>query len=190
MASPASNAAMPFFVRTLLICLTATIVGARASAASLAPTSGALQVGAGDRTRTATIIVGWSLPWQAVHESGELSLSLEASFGRWWINEDGRARSPWVSQVGLTPVVRWSFGAGGRPWFSELGIGVNVLTPVFHDKDRDFSTAFNFGDHVAVGRRLGTGSEVAVRLQHFSNGGIRQPNPGINFVQLRWTRRF
>jgi hypothetical protein len=27
--------------------------------------------------------------------------------------------------------------------------------------------------------------DVAARLQHFSNAGINNPNPGINFFQLR-----
>jgi lipid A 3-O-deacylase len=27
--------------------------------------------------------------------------------------------------------------------------------------------------------------DVGLRLQHLSNGGIRKPNPGIDFVQLR-----
>jgi hypothetical protein len=28
---------------------------------------------------------------------------------------------------------------------------------------------------------------ASLRLQHFSNAGIREPNPGINFAQLRLT---
>lgn len=31
---------------------------------------------------------------------------------------------------------------------------------------------------------------AALRLQHFSNASIRHPNPGENFVQLRYARRF
>jgi hypothetical protein len=32
--------------------------------------------------------------------------------------------------------------------------------------------------------------EIALRVQHYSNGGIKQPNPGINFLQLRYAHRF
>lgn len=51
-----------------------------------------------------------------------------------------------------------------------------------------FSTTFNFGEHLAVGRQLGATRhhEVALRVQHFSNAGIRQPNPGENLVQVRY----
>ncbi len=73
-------------------------------------------------------------------------------------------------------------GGDGCPWLTELGIGAGVLTPAFSDNDRRFSIKFNFGDHLAVGRRVGRGDEPALRVQHFSNGGIRQPNPGFNFM--------
>ena len=32
--------------------------------------------------------------------------------------------------------------------------------------------------------------EVSLRLQHFSNAGIKHPNPGETFVRLRYVRRF
>ena len=98
----------------------------------------------------------------------------------------------WVTQLGLTPVLRYRFDGGDSPWFAEAGIGVNVLAPVYRDGDRQFSTAFNFGDHLALGRSFGAGGrqELSLRLQHFSNAGIKHPNPGINFVQLRYSVAF
>ena len=69
--------------------------------------------------------------------------------------------------------------------------GVNVLAPLYRSRDKRFSTAFNFGDHVGIGVQLGDdhGQELSLRLQHFSNAGIKDPNPGENFVQLRYTAR-
>ncbi|RYG65377.1 acyloxyacyl hydrolase, partial [bacterium] len=29
-------------------------------------------------------------------------------------------------------------------------------------------------------------SEIALRIEHFSNASIQKPNPGQNFVQLRY----
>ena len=100
--------------------------------------------------------------------------------------------SPWVTQLGMTPVLRYRWGEDRRRWFAELGVGINVLTPIFNDEDRRFSTAFNFGDHLALGRSFGDDAreEIALRVQHYSNGGIKQPNPGINFVQVRYSHRF
>ena len=151
-----------------------------------------LQFGAGDHTRTATVGFSWDLPWRKRWANGELSACMDTSLGRWWIKQDGAAGAPWVTQVGLTPVLRYRWLKKWPGWFAEVGIGANVLTPVFNDNNRRFSTAFNFGDHLALGRGFGEGmrEELAVRVQHYSNGGIKQPNPGINFVQLRYSHRF
>ncbi len=48
------------------------------------------------------------------------------------------------------------------------------------------------GDHLAAGWQFGPrrDHELTLRIQHFSNAGIRHPNPGENFVQLRYARRF
>jgi hypothetical protein len=44
---------------------------------------------------------------------------------------------------------------------------------------------------LALGRSFGSGDrhEIALRAKHFSNGGVREPNPGLNFVQLRYSFR-
>jgi len=57
---------------------------------------------------------------------------------------------------------------------------------------RRFSTAFNFGEHLALERTFGEDwrMEIALRLQYCSNGGIKQPNSGINFLQMRYSHRF
>jgi hypothetical protein len=151
-----------------------------------------LQVGDGERTRTATLGLSWNLPWRTRASSGVLSAYLDASFGRWWIDDQGTEHGPWVTQIGLTPVLRYQWGGEQARWFVELGIGINALIPVIDDDDRRFSTAFNFGDHVAFGRAFGEqgSEEIALRVQHYSNGGIKQPNPGINFLQLRYSHRF
>ena len=164
----------------------------RSSTSALRPSAVFVQIGDGSRTRTVTAGLAWDLPWGWRLAKGELSAYLDASVGRWWVNEDGMVHSPWVTQLGLTPVLRCRWGEERRWWFAELGVGIDVLTPIFNDEDRRFSTAFNFGDHLALGRTFGDDAreEIALRVQPYSNGGIKQPNPGINFVQMRYTRRF
>jgi hypothetical protein len=70
--------------------------------------------------------------------------------------------------------------------------GAALLVPIFRTTDKQFSTAFNFGDHIAVGMQFGEGGlhEVSLRLQHFSSACIKEPNPGENFVQLRYGMRY
>jgi len=178
------------FAASLAAALSFTSCHALATPGALRPDALFVQVGDGDHTRTATIGVMWNLPWKLALGGGTLSSYVETSWGRWWIDEQGLTRSPWVSQLGVTPVLRWNLSHEPTPWFTELGIGANVLLPAFHDNGRRFGSAFNFGDHLALGRVLADRDELAFRLQHYSNGGIKHPNPGINFVQLRWVHRF
>ncbi len=77
-------------------------------------------------------------------------------------------------------------------WFLEGGIGASITTNVYETDGKRFSTRFNFGDHVAFGVLLGKSMEheVTMRIEHFSNAGIKHPNPGANFFQIRYSRRF
>jgi hypothetical protein len=159
----------------------------------LAPSTVILQAGAAEDTESYSVGATWDVPWQREFAGGVLSAYFEGSVGRWLGEDDGNGRSSaWVTQLGVTPVFRFYPDALRRTWFLEAGIGVNVVTPIYRSEDKSFSTAFNFGDHLAVGWRFGhAGSqEVALRVQHFSNAGIKHPNPGENFLQLRYSRRF
>ena len=92
-----------------------------------------------------------------------------------------------IYDVGLTPVFRLEGTAPGSAYF-EAAIGFHLLSDLQIDHDRPFSTRFQFGDHIGVGRRFGPREryDLSLRLQHLSNGGIRRPNPGIDFLQLRF----
>lgn len=180
---------------TLLLC-TCLLMGAAPAAAAQAglfmPSAAFVQGGIAETASTLVAGANWDWDWQHPTGWGTWSGYWEASFGRWSTERlDGSTSHDWVTQIGITPVLRLS-PSGGEGWFVEGGIGANLLLPVFRAKDKRFSTVFNFGDHLAVGRRFGERGdhEVALRVQHFSNGGIKKPNPGEDFLQLRYTRRF
>lgn len=151
-----------------------------------------LQAGVASDTNMMVAGVTWDWPWHRDFSVGRVSGYWEMSFGRWDTNHPERDGSAWVTQFGVTPVLRLYPGAWGGGWFVEGGIGFNLLLPVYRSRDKRFSTSFNFGDHLAVGRRFGQHAEheLSLRLQHFSNAGIKRPNPGEDFVQLRYSRRF
>jgi hypothetical protein len=106
----------------------------------------------------------WNLYWDAALGS--------------WHSDTGT-----VHDFGLTPVFRHSIAPRGA--YFEAGIGGHVLSDSHVSSDLGFSTRFQFGDHLGIGYRLGR-YDLAVRFQHLSNGGMRNPNPGINFLQLRF----
>ena len=152
-----------------------------------------MQAGAVD-THTDAYAVGasWDWHWGRQYRFGLLTGYTEATIGRWHTDQPIPHGSSWFTQVGVTPVLRLFpefSGNGEHRWFTELGVGANYITPLYHTRSKTFSTEFNFGDHVPFGRVMGLRRQasVALRLQHFSNGGIDAPNPGENFAQLRWT---
>ena len=152
------------------------------------PDAGFLQIAESARSRSLSAGLIWDLPWQRDWAGGRLAAYVEASAAHWSIEQvDGSRQQAAVTQIGLTPVLRWQ--ATGSPWFVEGGIGLNLIGPTYRAGRKRFSTAFNFGDHLAFGRQLGARDELALRVQHFSNADIKQPNPGEDFVQLRWSRR-
>lgn len=173
-----------------LIGLTATTAAPAQSLAWLKPDAVFLQQAESARSRSSTAGLSWDLDWRQDWAGGRLSSYVEASLAHWSIErpEGGRDTAA-VTQIGLTPVLRWQ--APASPWFVEGGIGLNLIGPTYRAGRKRFSTAFNFGDHLAVGRQFGEGNrqELALRLQHFSNAGIKKPNPGEDFVQLRWSVR-
>jgi hypothetical protein len=93
--------------------------------------------------------------------------------------------------IGLTPVFRFSRDEASARFFVEAAIGAHLLSETSPYSGREFSTAFQFGDLIGVGWRLGQERmfELALRIEHFSNAGIKHPNQGIEFVQLRLVRR-
>jgi hypothetical protein len=156
-------------------------------AGSWRPSRVLIEAGAGDHGAAAVVGLRWDWAWDHVGRWGRFGGQWEAVAGRWFVVDPGLGDRDGVTRFGLTPVLRFWPGAGH--WFIEGGIGANALTPLYHNRDERFSTTFQFGDHLGVGWSFGAQREheLIVRLQHFSNGGIRNPNPGENFVELQYS---
>lgn len=171
----------------------ALVVCTAAAAQDWRPDRAFLQYGQTEEdTRAFTAGVGWTWPRQRPLWGGSVGGYWEVSLSHWSApGPEGRENAV-VTQFGVKPALRWHGDSGRSPWFVEAGIGVTVMTPVYENRRKRFSTAFNFGDHLAVGARFGPGGEheVALRFEHFSNGGIRHPNPGENFWQMRYVRHW
>jgi hypothetical protein len=156
------------------------------------PDSYFAQVGAAEKATSAyTVGATWNWNWGRQYRFGYVTGYTEATVGRWETDVAG-GDSNWFTQVGITPVLRLFPPIGDNRWFAEVGIGANYISPAYQTDGKRFSTEFNFGDHAAFGRILGDHGQasIALRIQHFSNGGIDAPNPGENFAQLRYSHQF
>ena len=123
------------------------------------------------------------------------------TLGAYWDLQAGRWSGPLkpgephqeVWDLGITPVFRLERAARTAlvPYF-EAAIGFHMLSNLRINADTNFSTHFQYGDHLAAGVLFGPQQhyDLSLRAQHLSNGGIAHPNPGINFIELRAAYRF
>ena len=149
-----------------------------ASPAAFALDSVSVEAGRGDnKTTMARVGLQWQGHRKAFENSSwQISHYIDLAFGG-WNGEHGT-----VYDLGLTPVFRFQ-RASGSPYF-EAAIGFHMISDLEFRGETETSTRFQFGDHVGVGFIRGR-YDWSLRLQHLSNAGIRDPNPGINFLQLR-----
>lgn len=96
------------------------------------------------------------------------------------------------TQIGAALAWRHRFAEGASPWFVEASLGLTLLDRLYITPDRGFSTRYQFVTQFGGGRSFGADGrhELSLRLQHYSNASIKKPNPGENFVQLRYAYRF
>ncbi|GAC1599507.1 MAG: acyloxyacyl hydrolase [Ramlibacter sp.] len=142
------------------------------------------------RTWNGTVGAVWPWAWKRALGSGELGAITEAYVSHWDTPALSGRRG--ITQVGVVPLLRLRSERGSSPWFAEAGIGVSTTDRRFETLEKRFTTNFNFVDILGVGRSFGTSptQEIGVRIQHVSNAGIRSPNPGQNFLLLRYASAF
>jgi hypothetical protein len=158
-----------------------------ASAMDLVPDGVFVEGGLAARgARSGTVGVQWRWDWHGQFGDTAASGITELYLSRW--SAHGPTQRDQVTQVGLLPLVRLRLDRGRSPWFMEGGIGLTLLDHLYVTGSKQFSTRFNFVDVFGMGRTFGEHRrhELSLRIAHISNARIRQPNPGENFVQLRY----
>jgi hypothetical protein len=141
-------------------------------------------------TYSLTAGVAWPSTWRHTGLDGVWTAQTEFFVSHWNAKLDGRRES--FTQVGLSPILRYRFDQGRSAWFAEGGVGLSYLDGIYQRDHKRFSTRFNFHDTIGVGRSFGVDreQEIGLRIVHVSNAGIKEPNPGENFIQLRYARQF
>ncbi len=162
-----------------------------ASGVALAIDGVAVEIGNGDGTDMARIALqsDWRKQWFG-GSNWHLGGYWDFSLGQWQRNDVRAGQNEDITELGVTPVFRLQQN-DRRGLYAEAGIGFHFLSRTSLG-DKRFSTAFQFGDHLGVGYRFGAKGayDLSYRYQHLSNGGIKNPNSGINFNQIRLQYHF
>ncbi|WP_220338398.1 acyloxyacyl hydrolase [Wenzhouxiangella sediminis] len=163
------------------LCLTATAASdADATELMLAPgvTSG------GETTANVSLAFDWNKRWFE-SETGHLSGYWNVAY-TWW--EAGRFGSDEHS-ISVSPVLVYRFNAEGWEPFVELGVGAAYFSD---DRvgDQRLGSRAHFEDRFAVGVQMNERDALRLRIIHYSNASLKEPNEGINSWSLVYSRRF
>jgi lipid A 3-O-deacylase len=166
-----------------LLAFTALLSASQSTAAD----SYSAEFAAGNRTQTIRAGAQWN--WQSTwwNSNGtHIGGYWDADIARWHgtrnQNVPDKVQNLW--EIGLTPVFR--FERDSRlGLYAEAGIGAHLLSANYDNNGRRLSTHFEFGDHIGAGYVFRNRLDLGLRFQHFSNGGMEQPNSGVNFTTIR-----
>jgi len=126
----------------------------------------------------------WDSRWfqsNGSHVGGYWDLSLAQWRGDKYQNVSGQTQN--LTSIGITPVFRWQQD-NKKGVYIEAGIGAHLLSELYNNDGNIFSTKFQFGDHLGVGYVFNNKFDLGLKLQHFSNAGIKEPNPGLNVAVI------
>jgi lipid A 3-O-deacylase len=155
--------------------------------ASHAADSASFEFATGNKTQMARIATQWKWgrQWKrshGVHIGGYWDASLAHWRGRRHQNIEGRSQH--ITSIGITPVFRIQHDTL-KGFYAEAGIGAHYLSGKYDNNGDELSTNFQFGDHIGMGYIFQNNLDLGLKLQHFSNGGIKDPNDGVNFAVVR-----
>lgn len=133
----------------------------------------------------------WDWDFRHAGRKAELTAHTELLVNQWRYDALAGGHDT-LTQLVVLPTLRINFSQGRSPWYVELGIGASWMSRGYATPDKQFSTRWNFYDVLGAGYRFGAQGrhEIGLRYVHVSNAGLRKPNPGEDFVQLRYIHRF
>ena len=163
-----------------------------AQAIDFTPDGYSLQAGGGESSTIAGAGVIWDWNFWRLRPKTELTAHTELMLNGWRADDfSGGSRTYW--QAVLLPTLRMRMGQGSSPWFLEVGIGASYMNHKLESPDKQFGTQWNFYDVLGAGYTFGGAfghHELGLRLVHISNGGVKEPNPGQDFLQVRYVHWF
>lgn len=151
-----------------------------------------LQAGSGNHgaySATVGVVLPWS--WSRSLGSGQVTGAWDLGLGYLSARPEFASRRS-VTALGAGVNLRWRPANGASRWFVEAGTGLVWHSRHYVSDDKYFSTRYNFASHLGVGRNFGPRGRhaLALRVQHISNAGVKNPNPGDNFLLVRYSVAF
>lgn len=128
-----------------------------------------------------------------------LRIGLQKDFqSRWWQSDVGALTGYWDAgytfwqgdkrsdnhSLSFSPVLVYEFNADVFKPYIEAGIGVSLFENT-RIESRRLGSSFQFEDRLGFGVRF-YNQALGVRAMHYSNGGLKSPNDGIEAYSLHY----
>lgn len=179
-------------IRIVLAALGTLLLAPAGRAADRLVDSASFEIGGGSKVQMvrAGVQSDWAKRWFAgdgYHLSGYWDATLAHWRGNAYRNVPGQHQD--ITVVSFTPVFRYQRD-DKQGLYAEAGIGAALFSEVYRNDDKRLSTAFEFGDHIGIGYVLNKRLDLGLKIQHYSNGGIKHPNSGVNWLIAKASYRF
>lgn len=170
------NSLMTYMKKLLIAAACVSCFAANAQATEISGAVGATSQGG----LTARVGLGfdWDKTWMQ-SSTGRLTGYWDLGYTYWEAGDEAGGRH----LVSFAPVFVYEFGRGELKPFVEAGIGVSLFSGTTTG-DQKLGSAFNFEDRIGAGFKIGDSQKVGLRVTHYSNAGIKEPNDGIESYAL------
>ncbi|MFT4809650.1 MAG: lipid A 3-O-deacylase [Paraglaciecola sp.] len=122
---------------------------------------------------------------------GEVDLYWELSVNFWEFGADNQHDTNYA--LAVSPVISSQFAtiAGKYPLKWELGIGLSLINDTIF-AGKNIGSHYQFEDRLGLILEFGDNlkQSLAVRYMHYSNGGLNDKNPGMDFLNLSYAVHF
>lgn len=120
----------------------------------------------------------WSTDW------GKWKVSLRPALELSHFRHTGSASGPdSLNQAGGIGLLHLHYGEGRFRPYAEAGLGIALFS---HDRlgGKEFSTHFQFSEHLALGVEWARRGFAGLQYSHYSNANIESPNDGLDLHQI------
>lgn len=127
--------------------------------------------------------VDWLESW-----SDKLGLYFESSVNFWEYGAENKHDTNFV--LAISPVIEYPITEfNNKPVYFEFGIGFSLLDDT-QFAGKDVGSHYQFEDRIGIKTYFGDNNEhsIGLRYLHYSNAGLQDPNPGLDFISLSYTR--
>lgn len=169
-------------IRWAMGCVVAAAMAGTTQAATISGAVGA--TGQSDMTYRIGLGLDWDKTWLQ-SSVGHLTGYWDLGFTYWEAGEHTGARQ----SISFAPVFVYEFGSGNVVPYLEAGVGIAGFSAT-HVGNRDLGSSFNFEDRLGVGLKIAQVHRVGVRVIHYSNAGLSEPNEGIESYSLFYSMNF